>query len=158
MKSILRTALFVALSLATVSSTMAEECRHGKRGHRRGKSYASQGGYPQAYGSKSYRSSSDNGYKYCFGQCKRYHPRPWHCNYYHTEYGAPVALVLPPTAELTTNMGWGVSNTRVTKVCHQFARPYPGPEAAYGNAFLPTPHWPSDTTQFGVYPVRAPWK
>jgi hypothetical protein len=80
---------------------------------------------------------------------------PWHGPYYHTGWGSPVALVIPPTASLETSWGWGVTNTRVSRVNHQFTRPHPG---FYGTGgFLPTPRWPSDTRQFGVYNVRGPW-
>jgi len=82
---------------------------------------------------------------------------PWHGGYYHTCYGMPVALVVPPTAELQTNWGWGVGNTRVTPIWHQFRRNYPGPAYYRDGAFRPTPAWPSDTNQFGVYYVRGPW-
>ncbi len=81
---------------------------------------------------------------------------PWHCNYYHAAWGQPVALVVPPTAEMQTNWSWGVSGTRITPNYHQFARPYPG-DWYPGPAFQPTPAWPSDTAQFGVYYVRGPW-
>jgi hypothetical protein len=83
---------------------------------------------------------------------------PWHCNYYHAEWGSPVALVVPPTAERQYNMGWGVANSRATRIWHQFGRAYPG-EFVGGDdrQFLPTPRWPSDTSQFGVYYVRGPW-
>jgi len=83
---------------------------------------------------------------------------PWHCNYYHMEWGSPVALVVPPTAERSFNNGWGVGNTRLTRNWHQFGRPYPGDGAgAIGRSFQATPPWPSDTSQFGVYYVRGPW-
>lgn len=81
---------------------------------------------------------------------------PWHGGYYHTEWGSPVALVVPPTSTFQTNWGWGVGNTRISRIDHQFARPYPGPYGG-GDGFRPTPRWPSDTNQFGVYPVRGPW-
>ena len=82
---------------------------------------------------------------------------PWHGGYYHSAWGMPVALVVPPKAELQTHWGWGVGNTRVTTTWHQFRRNYPGP-AQYNHAqFQPTPYWPSDTDQFGVYYVRGPW-
>jgi hypothetical protein len=80
----------------------------------------------------------------------------WHGRYYHTEWGTPVALVVPPTASMQTEWGWGVGNTRVSRINHQFARPYPGP-GGWDEVFLPTPPWPSDTNQFGVYYVRGPW-
>jgi hypothetical protein len=80
----------------------------------------------------------------------------WHGNYAHTEYGAPLALVVPPTANLQTNWGWGAPSMRISRIDHQFTRNYPG-AAPFGAGFLHTPHWPRDTNQFGVYYVRGPW-
>jgi hypothetical protein len=80
----------------------------------------------------------------------------WNRNYAHTEYGQPVALVVPPTANLQTNYGWGVASSRLSRIEHQFQRNYPG-YGIFGGPFRPTPVWPSDTTQFGVYYVRGPW-
>jgi hypothetical protein len=80
----------------------------------------------------------------------------WNRNYAHTEYGQPVALVAPPTAQLQTDWGWGVASSRIHRIDHQFQRNYPG-EGQFGGPFRPTPLWPSDTTQFGVYYVRGPW-
>lgn len=84
--------------------------------------------------------------------------QPWHGPYYHREYGAPVALVVPPTASAHTQWSWGVAQTRVMPTYHQFGRSYPGgvPDE-YGGPLYPTPAWPSHTDQFGVFPVRAPW-
>jgi hypothetical protein len=82
---------------------------------------------------------------------------PWHGQYYHTAWGSPVALVVPPTAESQTNWHWGVSGTRTSTIRHQFRRPYPGTYDGFGTGFYPTPHWPSDTDQFGVYYIRGPW-
>ncbi len=81
----------------------------------------------------------------------------WHGGYYHSAWGMPVALVVPPTAEFQTHWGWGVGNTRVTTIWHQFQRGYPGPGQFERGTFRPTPPWPSDTDQFGVYYVRGPW-
>ena len=86
--------------------------------------------------------------------------RPWHGQFYDVAWGQPVALVVPPTAEMQTDYRWGVCGTEVTRIDHQFQRPFPG--VIYGSggpyeAFLPTPHWPSHTRQFGVYYVRGPW-
>jgi len=78
----------------------------------------------------------------------------WHGGYRHTAWGGPVALVVPPTAEHHTEYGWGVTNTRVVPIYHQFKRPYYG---GGGGPFRATPPWPSDTTQFGVYYIRGPW-
>ena len=80
----------------------------------------------------------------------------WNRNYAYTDFGAPTALVVPPTAQLQTNYGWGVSSSRISRIDHQFQRNFPG-YGQFGGPFRPTPVWPSDTTQFGVYPVRAPW-
>ena len=80
----------------------------------------------------------------------------WAGNYYHTMWGQPVALVVPPTADLQTHWNWGVAQTSVTPIWPQFSRAYPGPYFG-GRGFLPTPRWPSSTDQFGVYYVRGPW-
>lgn len=82
---------------------------------------------------------------------------PWHGDYYYLQWGTPVALVVPPTAELHTEYGWGVTNRRILATWHRYQRPYPGGMGAGGGAFYGTPKWPSDTTQFGVYYVRGPW-
>jgi len=83
---------------------------------------------------------------------------PWNGRYAHAAYGQPVALVVPPTANMQTNWGWGVGSSRFTRIDHQVQRNYPGPGGTFD--FLPwrrTPAWPSDTTQFGVYYIRGPW-
>jgi hypothetical protein len=80
----------------------------------------------------------------------------WNRNYAYTPYGQPTALIVPPTAQLQTNYGWGVASSRISRIDHQFQRNYPG-NAMFGGPFRPTPVWPSDTIQFGVYPVRGPW-
>lgn len=82
---------------------------------------------------------------------------PWQSGYYDAAWGMPVSVVVPPTAENQTKWGWGVGNTRVVPINHQFQRNYPG-EGTYNRAdFLPTPHWPSNTDQFGDYYIRGPW-
>jgi hypothetical protein len=83
----------------------------------------------------------------------------WHGFYYDPAWNTPHALVVPPNSFVETNFGWGVGTTRVTRINHQFTRRYPGFVAP--QMFSPTPHWPSDTTEFGVnygvnY-VRGPW-
>jgi hypothetical protein len=82
---------------------------------------------------------------------------PWHGDYYDAAWGMPVALVVPPTAENQTKWGWGVGNTRVMPIEHQFQRDYPGEGIFKRSWFLPTPRWPSDTDQFGDYYIRGPW-
>jgi hypothetical protein len=96
---------------------------------------------------------SDCGYMMPIRRAQRYN---WNRNYAYTDYGLPTALVVPPTAQLQTNYGWGVASSRISRIDHQFQRNYPG-NAQFGGPFRPTPVWPSDTTQFGIYPVRGPW-
>lgn len=86
----------------------------------------------------------------------------WHAGYYNTQYGVPVALVVPPTARMQTRWGWGVCQSTMSPIYQQFERPYPGPfmvdpSGLGGMALLPTPRWPSHTDQFGVYYIRGPW-
>lgn len=105
-------------------------------------------------------SHVDAGDETLFGRGSRYRARlrPWHGHYNNTQYGQPIALVVPPTAELTTDYGWGVPAGRMTRIDHQFQRPWPnsyGPTPPYG--FMPTPRWPSDTRQNGTYLIRGPW-
>jgi hypothetical protein len=90
----------------------------------------------------------------CCCECAEY---SWSGAFYDTTFGVPVALVIPPTAELQTHLGWGVGGSRITTNCIQFNRIYPGGGSYNRRAFLPTPPWPSDTDQFGVYYVRGPW-
>ena len=66
----------------------------------------------------------------------------WHGEYYEGEWGMPVAVVVPPTAENQVHYGWGVGATRVTPISHQFQ---------------PVPLWPTDTDQLGKYYIRGPW-
>jgi hypothetical protein len=83
--------------------------------------------------------------------------QPWHANYYYAYWGGePVGLVVPPTANMQTTYGWGVSQTSMTPIYHQFRRPYPGPGLS-GNGFRSTPRWPAHMDQFGVYYIRGPW-
>jgi hypothetical protein len=60
----------------------------------------------------------------------------WHGSFYDMTYGAPIALVVPPTAELQSHWGWGVGNTRMTVNCPQFNRNYYGPGVYDRRAFL----------------------
>jgi hypothetical protein len=80
--------------------------------------------------------------------------QPWHGQYSYTTYGQPTALVVPPTAMMQQNYSWGVSQNTMTPIYHQYG--YSAVPSA-GGAFYATPRWPSNTNQFGVYPVRAPW-
>jgi hypothetical protein len=82
---------------------------------------------------------------------------PWHADYYHTAYGYPIGLVIPPTAHMQTKMGWGVSQSEMIPNYHQFFKRYPGEGFGVSRTFSPTPNWPSHTDQFGVYYIRGPW-
>ena len=81
----------------------------------------------------------------------------WHDNYVHTASGQPVALVVPPTVQTQRQFGWGVSQSEVNPIYHQYQRGYPGPIRGINTHFRNTPAWPSHTTQFGAYYIRAPW-
>jgi hypothetical protein len=83
---------------------------------------------------------------------------PWHGQYYYAPWGAPVPLVVPPVANMQSSMGWGVAQTEMMPIYHQFSRPYPGEGVGVGVGFQSTPRWPSHTDQFGVYYVRGPWR
>jgi hypothetical protein len=81
----------------------------------------------------------------------------WHGGYYDVAWGTPVAVVVPPTAEMQSHYGWGVGATRVTPIQHQYQRNYPGVGGAGGAAFRAPPRWPSSTDQSGDYYIRGPW-
>jgi len=110
-------------------------------------------------------SNSHNGCYCCDGCCcdagymqpiRRAQWTNWNRNYAYTDFGQTTALIVPPTAQLQTNYGWGVASSRISRIDHQFQRNFPG-YGAFGGPARPTPVWPSDTTQFGIYPVRGPW-
>ncbi|QDV71031.1 hypothetical protein Poly24_47640 [Rosistilla carotiformis] len=83
--------------------------------------------------------------------------RPWHSHYQYSNWGAPVAMVVPPTAHMQTNYSWGVSQNLMYPIHHQFNRNMPQPMGVPYGQFRPTPHWPSHTDQFGVHYIRGPW-
>ena len=84
--------------------------------------------------------------------------RPWHGPWAYTPYGMPTALVVPPNSKMHTSYAWGVAQSEMIPMYHQFGVAYPGTVGGYsGYGYLPTPYWPSHTDQFGVYPVRGPW-
>ncbi len=86
------------------------------------------------------------------------HPVPWHAPYYHTQWGTPLALVVPPQATSQAHWSWGVSGSRLTPIYPQYGLSFPGGlKAAGGQGLYGTPAWPSDTSQFGVYYIRGPW-
>jgi hypothetical protein len=81
----------------------------------------------------------------------------WHGSHQNTQYGRPVAVVVPPTAHMQSSYSWGVAQTRMNPNYQQFGRSYPGQAAPAGMPFQPTPRWPSHTDQHGYYYVRGPW-
>ena len=81
----------------------------------------------------------------------------WHGGYYEGEWGMPVALVVPPTAENQVHYGWGVGATRVTPINYQYQPGYPIPGYYNRLWFQPVPLWPTDTDQMGKYYIRGPW-
>jgi hypothetical protein len=83
--------------------------------------------------------------------------RPWHGDYAYTPWGTPVALVVPPNSKMHSSWSWGVSQTEMIPIYHQFHRDYPGELGPSGYPIYSTPYWPSHTDQFGVYPIRGPW-
>ena len=83
--------------------------------------------------------------------------RPWHGPWAYTQWGMPVALVVPPTAKMHTSYAWGVAQSEMIPIYHQFHRDFPGVVGFAGEGIYPTPYWPSHTDQLGVYPVRGPW-
>lgn len=83
--------------------------------------------------------------------------RPWHGPYAYTPYGTPTALVVPPTAKMHTSYSWGVGQSEMIPIYHQFHRDYPMGGGFGGAEIYPTPVWPSHTDQLGVFPVRGPW-
>jgi hypothetical protein len=82
---------------------------------------------------------------------------PWNGEYYHTASGYAVPLVVPPTARSSTEWSWGVAQSSVMPIYHQFRPGYPGDGIEAGSELNPTPPWPSHTRQFGVYYIRGPW-
>jgi len=47
----------------------------------------------------------------------------WHANYSHSEYGQPVALVVPPTANMQTAWSWGAPSASFSRINHQSVWP-----------------------------------
>ena len=82
---------------------------------------------------------------------------PWHGGYYHLNYGKPLAVVVPPTADAQINYGWGVGGMRIRPIFHQFTRPFPGYGPGSSPGLRAPPVWPSDTSQSGAYYIRGPW-
>ena len=71
--------------------------------------------------------------------------------------GMPLVLVVPPVRRQTGQLELGVRQfASKTYIRARFTHGWPGPGIYDRAVFSPTPPWPSDTTQFGVYYVRGP--
>jgi hypothetical protein len=133
-KKMIRTLILFAIAAATLFSA-DRSFAQSPRGSRLG------AWYPTSRGDALARSFADQ--------------RPWHGNFYYLQTGQPTALVVPPTATMSMNYSWGVSQNTMMPNYHQFGRG--ASNGGGGGLFQATPYWPSHTDQFGVYPVRAPW-
>ena len=81
----------------------------------------------------------------------------WHGGFARSHWGRPVAVVVPPVSTYQTIWSWGTSSTQIVPIYPQYVGPstgYPYDAARY---YTPTPYWPNDTRQFGVYYIRGPW-
>ena len=81
---------------------------------------------------------------------------PWHTEYYSPAAGAPVALVVPPTARTQTHLRAGAPSSRVTRIGSQYLPIGPQGGVYDKRAFQPTPQWPISTDQLGVNYVLGP--
>ena len=79
----------------------------------------------------------------------------WHGNYYNVQWGHPLAVIVPPTANFQTNYSWGVGRTRSAPIHHQFGRRYVDPVT--GTVTQAPSIWPSDTNNMGTHYIRGPW-
>lgn len=78
--------------------------------------------------------------------------------YMNWRFREPTALVVPPTAAYHTTYAWGVGQVRSTPIHRQFSPSGGGYGVGVsGGPYAQTPYWPSNTDQFGITPVRAPW-
>lgn len=86
---------------------------------------------------------------------------PWHGTHAHTNFGRPVALVVPPTATSYSHYGWGVTGSEVRPLHQQYGMGQNGigrgGAPGYSTNMYGTPTFPQNTDQFGVYYVRGPW-
>ena len=68
--------------------------------------------------------------------------------YAYTPWGMPTALVVPPNSKMHTSYAWGVAQSEMVPIYHQFHRDYPGEMAVGGgggdlrHALLAQPHRP----------------
>ena len=82
---------------------------------------------------------------------------PWNGPYYSAAWGMPVAVVVPPTARTTTNLGSTVNGSYREVIRAKFRSDYPA-GSTNPATFVPAPIWPDNTDQMGYYYVRGPRK
>lgn len=104
------------------------------------------------YGANGVRASWENVWNQ-----NRAQQTSWHGAYQYWRWGTPTALVVPPTAAFQSSYAWGVGQTRSMPINHQFQKAAGFGVGSGEGVGAPTPYWPSNTEQFGVYPVRGPW-
>ncbi|MEM7455351.1 MAG: hypothetical protein AAF456_13455 [Planctomycetota bacterium] len=81
----------------------------------------------------------------------------WHDNYEYWRWGQPTALVVPPTAAFQSHYAWGVGQTQSRPIYHQFGMGGGYNMGGGAGMYNKAPYWPSNTDQYGVYPVRGPF-
>jgi hypothetical protein len=81
----------------------------------------------------------------------------WHGQYAHPNYARPLAIVVPPNANMMRSQGWGVCGSQMMPLYSQYGTAYPGAVAGNPLHFLTRPAAPSNTQQFGYYYIRGPW-
>ena len=81
----------------------------------------------------------------------------WHGQYANPNYARPVAVVVPPNANMMRSLGWGVCGSQMMPLYSQYGTAYPGAVTASSIRFLSRPVAPSNTQQFGYYYIRGPW-
>lgn len=82
---------------------------------------------------------------------------PWHGQYYSPSFGVPRAMVIPPTANATRSLGWGVSSSQMRTIVHQYQAGQEDWGTTAAGQFHPTPANPQNTRQFGIYYIRGSW-
>ena len=84
--------------------------------------------------------------------------RPWHQSYYHSQWGRPVPLVVPPVAGMHTEYSWGVTMNEMRPIYHHYSRSISGhTDSGVTQPISPSPYSPTSTRQMGVNYIRAPW-
>ncbi len=86
------------------------------------------------------------------------HEMTWQAGWYDTTYGAPLALVVPPSVTYMGQYHWGMPASSTVPVAPQFGRINPTLDAfGQPQGIAPSPYYPSHTNRLGIYAVRGPW-